>query len=84
MRAAFEARGIVVLENEAHAIARDQQRFFIVGLADALTRRIRLDTALSGVPAGDPSLVLAHEPDIFTRIPDTAALTLAGHTHVDL
>jgi hypothetical protein len=26
-------------------------------------------------------ILLAHEPDIFTQVPDRVALTLAGHTH---
>jgi uncharacterized protein len=26
-------------------------------------------------------LLLVHEPDIFPRVPDRVALTLAGHTH---
>jgi predicted MPP superfamily phosphohydrolase len=81
VRAALEAQGIVVLENEAHAIERNQTRFFVVGLADQLTRRIRLDKAMAEVPAGDPFLVLAHEPDVFVRLPEGAALMLAGHTH---
>jgi uncharacterized protein len=81
VRHALEAQGIVVLENEARAIERDQTRFFVVGLADLLTRRVRLDKAMSSVPAGDPFLVLVHEPDIFPSLPDDAALTLAGHTH---
>lgn len=81
VRAAFEARGIVVLDNEAHAVERNQTRFFVVGLADALTRRIRLDKAMTGVSDGAPFLVLAHEPDSFPALPDRAALMLAGHTH---
>ena len=29
----------------------------------------------------DPVILLAHEPDIFPRVPKRIALTLAGHTH---
>ncbi len=28
-----------------------------------------------------PALLLAHEPDVFPRVPARVALTLAGHTH---
>jgi uncharacterized protein len=80
-RRAFEREGIVVLENEAHAVSRAGNRFFIVGLADQLTRRVRLDPPLAQVPAGAPFVVLAHEPDIFRAVPERASLTLAGHTH---
>jgi len=81
VRKAFEQAGIIVLENQSHGVQRDGQRFFVVGLADQLTRRVQLDKALLGVAGGAPFLVLSHEPDIFTRIPERASLTLAGHTH---
>lgn len=81
VRKAFDKAGIRVLENEALAVERGGQRFFVVGLADQLTRRVQLDKALKGVSDGAPYLVLSHEPDIFTRVPERASLTLAGHTH---
>lgn len=81
VRRAFESQGIIVLENESHAVQRGDQRFFVVGLADQLTRRMLLDKALEGVAEGAPFLVLAHEPDVFVRVPERASLTLAGHTH---
>ncbi len=28
-----------------------------------------------------PVILLAHEPDIFPRVPDRVAITLSGHTH---
>lgn len=80
-RRAFESEGIVVLENEAHAVSRAGNRFFVVGLADQLTRRVRLDAALAKVPDGAPFVVLVHEPDVFRSVPERASLTLAGHTH---
>jgi predicted MPP superfamily phosphohydrolase len=36
---------------------------------------------LAQVRTDDPVLLLVHEPDIFPRVPDRVALTLAGHTH---
>ena len=38
-----------------------------------------LDAALSG--ASGPTLLLAHEPDLFPEVPPEVALTLSGHTH---
>ena len=29
----------------------------------------------------DPAILLAHEPDIFVRVPPRVTLTLSGHTH---
>ena len=81
VRRAFEASGIVVLENEARRVQRGDGGFYVVGLADELTRRVRIDRALSGVGADDPYLVLVHEPDVFPQVPEQASLTLAGHTH---
>lgn len=40
-----------------------------------------LPLALAPVPAGAPVVLLAHEPDIFTDLPDDVRLTLSGHTH---
>lgn len=81
VRRALRDNGIAVLENEALPLARNGQPFYVVGLADALTRQIRLPRALASVPDGAPYLVLVHEPDVFPEIPASAALTLAGHTH---
>jgi hypothetical protein len=81
MRAALDERGIVVLENEARAVDYRGGRFFVVGLADTMTRQVRLQETIAAVPAGEPLLVLVHEPDIFTEIDDRPSLTLAGHTH---
>lgn len=33
------------------------------------------------IPAGEPALLLAHEPDIFPEVGDRYAVTLSGHTH---
>lgn len=53
-----------------HRIARNQFR----GEDD-------LPGTLGHVGSDDPILLLVHEPDIFPRVPDKVALTLAGHTH---
>lgn len=36
---------------------------------------------LAQVTDAGPVVLLAHEPDIFPKVPDRVALTLAGHTH---
>jgi uncharacterized protein len=40
-----------------------------------------LPGTLRHVRTNDPVVLLVHEPDIFTQVPDRVALTLAGHTH---
>ena len=33
------------------------------------------------ITTDDPVILLVHEPDIFTQVPERVSLTLAGHTH---
>ncbi len=77
---ALRGAGLTVLENEAVPVAVRGSRLWVVGLADATTRSPALD-ALGAVPAGEPVLVLSHDPDVFPYVPARAALTLAGHVH---
>jgi predicted MPP superfamily phosphohydrolase len=77
----FRAHGVVVLENQVLPVDHRGQRFFVVGLADQLTREQQVKETLARVPAGAPAIVLVHEPDVFPEIDERASLTLAGHTH---
>jgi uncharacterized protein len=82
--------GMPLLENDAVLIGPEGGRFWLAGLGDQLAHwlgsgRFRGEDDLPGtlarVTTGDPVILLAHEPDIFTRVPERVALTLAGHTH---
>jgi predicted MPP superfamily phosphohydrolase len=79
MPRALEDRGITVLENDAVPIGVDG--LWAVGLADLALRRVDLEAALTPVPDDATVLVLAHNPDVFRRVPERVALTVAGHTH---
>jgi uncharacterized protein len=88
-RALADAR-IPVLENHAMMLGGESKRFWLAGLGDQIAYplghgRFRgvddLPGTLAQVVTDDPVLLLAHEPDIFPRVPDRVALTLAGHTH---
>ncbi|AKU99216.1 Phosphoesterase [Labilithrix luteola] len=81
VRHALESNGIVVLENEVRRIEKNGKSFYIVGLADAVTREQQIRPTLDAVPAGEPMIVLVHEPDVFPSIDARASITLAGHTH---
>ena len=82
------AAGVVVLENRAVALSLGGHRFWIAGLGDQMAR---LGPPITGVddlpaltaqiPADEPALLLAHEPDIFPQVGDSYAVTLSGHTH---
>jgi predicted MPP superfamily phosphohydrolase len=69
--------GITVLENEA----TERDGVFVAGLADLRSRRPDLPGALAGIPRDAPTLLLAHDPDVFPYVPERVALTLSGHTH---
>ena len=79
VRAALRSAGVTVLENDAvTAAGRD---LWIAGVADERTRNPQPQAAIAAVPDGAALLVLSHPPDVFPRVPDRAALVLAGHTH---
>jgi uncharacterized protein len=90
VRAALAKVGIPVLENRALLLGEGRHRFWLAGLGDQLAYRLGpgafrgvddLDGTLAQVTTGDPVILLIHEPDLFPRISDRVALTLAGHTH---
>jgi predicted MPP superfamily phosphohydrolase len=91
---ALEKCGIPVHQNRALRLVKDGQAFWLLGLDDQLAllpgRRWGrkhfqgmddLQGALSQVTDESPIILMAHEPDIFPRVPQDVALTLSGHTH---
>ncbi len=90
MRRAFADAGIPVLENDALLLGSPGARFWLTGLGDQLAHRLGrhqfrgvddLPGTLKRVDTEDPVILLAHEPDIFPKVPERVALTLCGHTH---
>jgi uncharacterized protein len=90
VRAGLEKNGIEVLENRAIRLRDGSRRFWLAGLGDQLAIRTGQgyvgvdDLPLTLRPTlgdRDPVILLAHEPDIFVRVPDRVTLTLSGHTH---
>jgi len=91
-RLALEKAGIPVLENDAVRVEKDGKPFWIAGLADQLAllpkkgRRRRwglhdLPGTLAQITDDAPVVLLAHEPDIFPKVPERVSLTISGHTH---
>ncbi len=93
-RRALEKAGIPVLENAAVRLEKDGHAIWLAGLGDQLALRPGrrwgrkgfrgvddLDATLAAVKDDAPVILLAHEPDIFPRVPDRVCLTLSGHTH---
>jgi predicted MPP superfamily phosphohydrolase len=91
---ALERSGIPVYENKALRLVKDGQAFWLLGLGDQLAllpgrrwgrKRFQglddLQGTLSQVTDDSPIVLMAHEPDIFPKVPANVALTLSGHTH---
>ena len=87
----LEREGIQVLENEAIKLRANGGQIWLAGLGDQLAiplgrRKFRGkdDLPATLAPAArdsDPLILLAHEPDIFPRVPERVTITLSGHTH---
>jgi uncharacterized protein len=93
-RRVLERAGVPVYENDVTRLVKDGQRFWLAGLGDQLAflrgrkrawRQFQgvddLAGTLAKVTDKAPVILLAHEPDIFARVPDRISLTLSGHTH---
>lgn len=94
---ALAGAGIPLLENNAVRIAHNGGAFWLAGLGDQWAffpkkrpRKRRsfdytgvddLPGTLRQVTDSAPVILMAHEPDIFPRVPDRVALTVSGHTH---
>lgn len=93
-RIELERAGIPVYENHAVRLVKEGRAFWLAGLGDQIAimtgrkgkwRQFRgvddLPATLAQVTDDAPVVLLAHEPDIFPKVPDRVALTLSGHTH---
>jgi uncharacterized protein len=79
---ALQAQNIQVLANQSQPIDQDGARFWLAGVNDVMSGTADLSKTMHGVPAGEPVILLAHEPDFA----DEAAafpidLQLSGHSH---
>lgn len=90
---ALRAAGIKVYENDAVRVQHAGQALWFAGLGDQYAvlrygprgRTSRgvddLRGTLAQITDTAPVILMAHEPDIFGRVPSRVALTLSGHTH---
>lgn len=79
--ARFAAAGVHMIDNRAEALSIGDCRFWLVGLGDLLEGRPDVAGSFAQVTDGAPVIALTHEPDLWPRIPASASLTVAGHTH---
>ena len=79
--------GIPVLENTAVRLVKDQQPFWLAGLGSqwayfsSRNGADNLPKALASITDRSPAILLAHEPDIFPKVPQRIGVTFSGHTH---
>jgi len=78
---ALTSVGIQVIENGAVRINRDGKHIWLLGIADAWTRKPDFSKALAEVTDDAPVMAFTHNPDIFPNAPQRVLLMLAGHTH---
>lgn len=90
-RAAIEAAGLPVLANRAVRLLHRGRPLWLAGLDSQWAFRHApggtvggaddLAATLAQVTDAAPVVLLAHEPDVFARVPARVSLTLSGHTH---
>lgn len=81
LRQELEQNSIKVLENETAQVNARNRSLWLVGLADLWTRPQKINETIEQVPQGEPIIALAHNPDIFPKLPSHVPLLIAGHTH---
>lgn len=89
-RTALEAAGLPVYENDGVRLEHQGKPFWLLGLGDQVAfikgrNRFKgvddLPATLAKVTDDAPIILMIHEPDAFTEVPERVSLTLAGHTH---
>lgn len=76
------AAGVRVLRNAGEVIARNGAALWLAGVDDTWTGQNDLDLALAQRPTGLPTLLLAHDPNLWPQaVARQVDYTLSGHTH---
>jgi len=71
-----------VLSNQSTPIESNGARFWLSGVDDVLGGAADLEAALRAIPAGEATVLLAHEPDYADRVArHSVDLQLSGHSH---
>jgi predicted MPP superfamily phosphohydrolase len=93
-RIELERVGVPVYENDVVRLEKAGRPFWLAGLGDQMaflagrSRRLPyfhgvddLAGTLAKVTDHAPVILMAHEPDVFPRVPARVAVTISGHTH---
>ena len=77
---ALESAGIEVLENRAVDIAVGNRRLRLIGIEDANTGEPDL-SLMKRDHSADLSMIITHDPALFTHAPAGDVVMICGHTH---
>lgn len=79
----LEQSGLAVLVNEGRLLDIGGAPLYLAGVDDAWSGQPDLTAALDNLPAGVPTILLAHEPDLVDNysLDGRVSLQLSGHTH---
>ena len=90
---ALQDAGVTVYQNQSVRLQKDGKPFWLAGLGDQIAfipargwrhKQYGIDDlpgTLAQVSDEAPVILMAHEPDIFPRVPARVSLTVSGHTH---
>ena len=78
---ALTKTGISVLQNQAVPVNCHGNRFWVAGLEELWWQHADITKTLAQVTDSNPIIMMMHNPDSFPNIPQSVALSVAGHTH---
>ncbi len=82
VRALLSASNIPLLHNRSEVVRVRNQFIRFAGVGDLWSHEVDADRAFADVPADDPAILLAHNPDTKDVLADRPwDLMLSGHTH---
>lgn len=81
MRAALQAHGVNVIDNQVVRISQGRHQFWLAGFKDAAHGRDQVLPIVDQIHDDAPIIGLTHEPVIFYMMSPRLNLVVAGHTH---
>lgn len=81
VRAAFEAAGVTMLEDQATPVRLARCDLWVVGVGDLWEAPHDVGRAFAAVDDDRPALAITHNPNLFPQMAARASLVVAGHTH---
>lgn len=73
--------GIEVLNNETIEIEKNGKFIYLIGVDDPHLGFDNFQKATQGLTENNPKILLAHSPEIFSKVKGKVDLVLTGHTH---